>query len=236
MTSFSLHSSPRPENHLSSSRTLVAATGRYPDAPNPPDNKKGPPFGEPFQTAQQSGFCLAGSRSEWMRWSPICHLSGHLYATCDCHNSRVTLHADQFSKGWSRMEIIITTLLIGFSLGAVWIFALFVGLCVQVKQWCHDWINDTPSSVEPNRVLEKVQAFVGASSFDRFTCVMVILNALVLWPISLVLAVPVIRAFRQRERLRIEKSLTGQSEPTRLSPDMSTSLVTPINSRSASNV
>ena len=25
------------------------------------DTKKGPPFGEPFQTAQQSGFCLVGA-------------------------------------------------------------------------------------------------------------------------------------------------------------------------------
>ncbi|MGF6558538.1 hypothetical protein ABIA48_004918 [Pseudomonas sp. S30_BP2TU TE3576] len=134
------------------------------------------------------------------------------------------------------MGIIITTLLIGFSLGTVWIFALFVGLCVQVKQWCHDWINDTPSPVEPNIVLEKVLVFVGASSFDRFTCAMVILNALVLWPFSLFLAVPAIRAFRQRERRRVEKSLVCQSEPMRLSPDTSTPLVTAINSRSASNV
>jgi hypothetical protein len=134
------------------------------------------------------------------------------------------------------MGIIITTLLIGFSLGTVWILALFVGLCVQVKQWCHDWINDTPSPVEPNIVLEKVLVFVGARSFDRFTCAMVILNALVLWPFSLVLAVPAIRAFRQRERRRVEKSLVCQSEPMRLSPDTSTPLVTAINSRSASNV
>jgi hypothetical protein len=63
--------------------------------------KKGPPFGEPFQTAQQSGFCLVGSRSEWKRWSPISHLSGRRNATCGCHNSRVALHADQFSMGWS---------------------------------------------------------------------------------------------------------------------------------------
>ncbi|MGH8349780.1 MAG: hypothetical protein ACRES5_24935 [Pseudomonas sp.] len=134
------------------------------------------------------------------------------------------------------MEIIITMLLIGLSLGAVWIFALFVGICIQIKQWCHDWINDTPSPVEPNIVLEKVQVFVGANSFDRFTCAMVILNALVLWPFSLVLAVPVIRAFRQRERLRVEKSLVCQSEPMCLSPDTSTPLVTAISSRSASNV
>ncbi|MDF9778055.1 hypothetical protein [Pseudomonas baetica] len=133
------------------------------------------------------------------------------------------------------MEIIITTLLIGFSLGAVWIFALFIGLCVQVKQWCHDWINDTPLPVEPNIVLEKVLVFVGANSFDRFTCVMVILNALVLWPFTLVLAVPAIRALRQRERRRVEKSLVCQSEPMRLSPDTPTPLVT-INNRSASNV
>lgn len=134
------------------------------------------------------------------------------------------------------MEIIITTLLIGFSLGAVWIFALFVGLCVQAKQWCHDWLNDTPSPVEPNIVLEKVLVFVGASSFDRFTCIMVILNALLFWPVSLVLAVPVIRAFRQRERRRVEHSLVCQSEPMHLSPDTSTPLVTAIDSRSASNV
>ncbi|WP_085716620.1 hypothetical protein [Pseudomonas sp. B28(2017)] len=134
------------------------------------------------------------------------------------------------------MEIIITTLLIGFSFGAIWIFALFVGLCVQAKQWCHDWINDTPSPVEPNIILEKVLVFVGASSFDRFTCAMVILNALVLWPISLVLAVPVIKAFRQRERRRVEKSLVCQSEAMRLSPDTSTPLVTAINIRSTSNV
>jgi hypothetical protein len=112
---------------------------------------------------------------------------------------------------------------------------LFIGLCVQVKQWCHDWINDTPLPVEPNIVLEKVLVFVGASSFDRFTCVIVILNALVLWPFTLVLAVPAIRAFRQRERRRVEKSLVCQSEPMRLSPDTSTPLVT-INNRSASNV
>ncbi|RAI70645.1 hypothetical protein DOZ80_09125 [Pseudomonas fluorescens] len=134
------------------------------------------------------------------------------------------------------MEIITTTLLIGFSLGAVWIFALLVGLCVQLKQWCHNWINNTPSPIKPNIVLEKVQVFVGASSFDRFTCVMVILNALVLWPFSLVLAVPVIRAFRQRERCRVEQSLVSQSEPMHFSPDTSTPLVTAINSRSASNV
>ncbi|MOA05108.1 hypothetical protein D3C78_1246900 [compost metagenome] len=133
------------------------------------------------------------------------------------------------------MEIIITTLLIGFSLGAVWIFALFVGLCFQVKQWCHDWMNHTPSTIEPNIVLEKVLVFVGASSFDRFTCALVILNALVLWPFSLVLAVPAIRAFRQRERRRVEKSLICQSEPMHLSPDTSTPLETAINSRSASN-
>lgn len=133
------------------------------------------------------------------------------------------------------MEIVITSLLIGFSLGAVWILALFVGLCVQVKKWCHAWINDTPSPVEPNIVLEKVLVFVGASSFDRFTCVMVILNALVLWPFSLVLAVPVIRAFCQRERRRVEQSPVCQSEPMHLSPDTSTPLVTAIYSRSVSN-
>ena len=133
------------------------------------------------------------------------------------------------------MEIIITTLLIGFSLGAVWIFALFIWLCVQVKQWCHNWTNDTHLPVEPNMVLEKVLVFVGASSFDRFTCALVILNALVLWPFSLVLAVPAIRAFRQRERRRVEKSLICQSEPMHLSPDTSTPLETAINSRSASN-
>lgn len=112
------------------------------------------------------------------------------------------------------MDIFKIILSLGLGLVAAWAFLLSVGLCIQLKQVFLNWIESSKTPIAENVILSYVLKTLGLSQLDRLTCSIFIINALMLWPLSLVFGIPLVKAFRARERRTLENLLVDRNEAT----------------------
>jgi hypothetical protein len=105
--------------------------------------------------------------------------------------------------------------LISVSIVLVWGIALAVGACSQLKQAISNLKNGSETPIEPNRVLTGTLKALGLSRKDRLACSLWIFNALMLWPITLIVAIPLINALRSQERREANQLLHTQQPAIR---------------------
>ena len=122
------------------------------------------------------------------------------------------------------MEIIRTMLLVGAGLVAAWFCLLLIGMIAQLKQIRRNWVEGRQAPVPQNVVFNHVLKVLGVSQMDRLTCGFFIFNALMLWPVTLLLGVPLVKIFRDRERRTLANQIVIRDEEDRLS--LNTSLMT----------
>ncbi|MHC8293609.1 hypothetical protein [Pseudomonas sp. LB3P58] len=110
------------------------------------------------------------------------------------------------------MDIIRNVLSVGLVLLGIWAFLLSIGLCIQLKQACLNWIESTKRPIAQNIVFNYVLKVLGLSQLDRLTCSIFIINALMLWPLTLVFGIPAVKTFRARERRALENLIADRNE------------------------
>lgn len=110
------------------------------------------------------------------------------------------------------MEIIKSILSIGLGLVAAWVFLLSIGLCIQLNQARLNWAEFKSTPIAPNIVFSYVLKVLGLNQFDRLTCGIFIISALMLWPLTIVFGVPAVKTFRARERRAIENLTDDRNE------------------------
>jgi len=115
------------------------------------------------------------------------------------------------------MEIIRTMLLVGAGLVAAWFCLLLIGMIAQLKQIRRNWVEGRQAPVPQNVVFNHVLKVLGVSEMDRLTCGCFIFNALMLWPVTLLLGVPLVKIFRDRERRTLENLIDDGIEAKRMS-------------------
>lgn len=116
------------------------------------------------------------------------------------------------SRIWLGMDIIKIILSIGLGLVAAWAFLLLIGLCIQLNQARLNWTECNRTPIAQNVVFNCALKVLGLSQLDRLTCGIFIFNALMLWPLSLVFGIPVVKAFRARERRALENPIADRNE------------------------
>lgn len=116
--------------------------------------------------------------------------------------------------------------LISVSVVLVWGIALTVGACSQLKQAIRNLKQGTETPIEPNRVLTGTLKALGLSRKDRLACSLWIFNALMLWPITLIVAIPLINALRSQERREANQMLQTR-QPAIRTESLSTTLDVP---------
>lgn len=116
--------------------------------------------------------------------------------------------------------------LVSVAMVLVWGLILFFGACVQLKQAFRNWINGTQEPITPNHVLTVVLKALGLNRLDRLTCSVWLFNALMLWPITLVLSIPLISVLRAQDGRFFEDGHKFQ-QPAMLSPSESVVLDIP---------
>lgn len=118
-------------------------------------------------------------------------------------------------KEKEHMSMVIKYMLgIGLLLVAIWGVALLAGACTQLNRSIRNSIQGSNAPVGSNPVLTRVLSFLGLSSRDRLTCSISLINALMLWPITIFVAMPTIKAFRSQEtRLAAQKHQAEQTVP-----------------------
>jgi hypothetical protein len=115
------------------------------------------------------------------------------------------------------MEIIRTMLLVGAGLVAAWFCLLLIGMIAQLKQIRRNWVEGRQAPVPQNVVFNHVLKVLGVSEMDRLTCGCFIFSALMLWPVTLLLGVPLVKIFRDRERRTLANQIVIRDEEDRLS-------------------
>jgi len=98
------------------------------------------------------------------------------------------------------MEIIRTILMVGLVLVAAWLCLLLIGFCSQLNQIRLNFVEGSQTPITQNFVFNRVLNLLGLARFDRLTSGILIINALMLWPLSLVFGIPVVKTLREHDR------------------------------------
>lgn len=117
------------------------------------------------------------------------------------------------------MEVMRSIAIISCVLSAAWLGALFVGVCCQLLQILRNWINDSADPIQNNPVLDRVLDFFALDYDDRLTHSLLIICAILAWPVSLMLFFPVLSTIRAKERVRREKVQLGNTDSTQFLAD-----------------
>ncbi|MGO4309938.1 hypothetical protein AB4Z35_08685 [Pseudomonas sp. KB_15] len=126
------------------------------------------------------------------------------------------------------MEVMRSIAIISCVLSAAWLAALFVGVCCQLLQIRRNWINDSADPIQNNPVLDRALDFFALNYGDRFTHSLLIISAILAWPVSLILFFPVLSTLRAKERVRHKKAQLGNTDSTQFLADESAAAQTSV--------
>lgn len=103
------------------------------------------------------------------------------------------------------MDTIGLVIKVGLYLIAFWVIALSIGAFFQLKQAFQNWIEGTHAPIKNNPIFDLALKVIGVQHGDRLVFGIWIPSALILWPVTLIVAPPAILAYRARTRRKIAK-------------------------------
>jgi chromate transport protein ChrA len=82
--------------------------------------------------------------------------------------------------------------LVGISIVALWFVAILLAAIQQLNKLRSAWINGLDSAMPSNAAIDYLIRNLGLEQYDRLTCVICIIIAMLVWPVSLVFGYPIL--------------------------------------------